>query len=245
MPSHSSISPLAGAADPLAIVTFTASPTAIFVGGLSYLNVTATGGSPPYNYSYWNLPLGCYNRNVSSNGCSPSAARHFTIEVVVNDSVGASVTANTSLTVTTGRGGPPVITNFYATPATVPVLTKVVIHGNATSASSVPTSSLTYQFQDLPPGCASFNQTDLECVPTAAGVYQIRLQVNDAFGAFSVATSWLNVTAAPTTNSSTQLPGVMWILPGVVVLIAAVAGILLLRPRRRAPRPTTARPWEP
>ena len=243
-PDRTALVSPAGAADPLAIAAFTATPAAIVIGGLTYLNVSATGGIPPYHFAYQHLPLGCYDRNVSSNGCSPSAAQHYSIEVVVNDSAGATVSANTSLSVTTGRGGPPIITYFYATPATAQVLTRVVLHGNATSTSSVPTASLTFQFQDLPPGCASFNQTDLECVPTAAGTFHIRLQVTDAFGSFAVATSWLNVTAAPTTSSSTRVPGLMWVLPAAVVLVAVVAGVLLLGARRRPPRSTAARPWQ-
>lgn len=234
-------------ATPLAITAFTASLSTFWVGQQTYLNVSAVGGTPPYSYQYTGLPIGCVSHNVSSLRCGPSGAQHYVVRVTVNDTQGNSTAASVSLTVTTGYGGPPVINYFYSMPATVDVGGEVVIYANATSVSSTPSSGLKFQFSNLPPGCASFNQTALQCIPSAPGSFHLWLVATDGFGAFSTARTWLNVTGGGATNSTSHLaqPGAPWFVAGLVAFLGIVAAILLI-PRRRRTRPVAPpEPWKP
>jgi DNA-binding beta-propeller fold protein YncE len=81
------------------ITSFTADPSIVAVGNESVLRVTATGGAPPLNYTYSNLPPGCHSANQSDLDCFPSAAGVFSVEVSVADSAGATRSASTTLTV--------------------------------------------------------------------------------------------------------------------------------------------------
>jgi len=240
-------SPSASTAAPLAITSFTASLPSMHQGETTYLNATATGGAPPYSYWYTHLPLGCLSQNASSDRCYPTEAEVFTVTVFVNDTAHATVNASLSLTVTTGYGAPPIIGYFYASPPTAPIDAKVLIYANATSMSSTPTTSLKYSFEDLPPGCASFNQTILQCIPTAPGTFHLFLQVTDAFGAFSIARAWLNVTGGASSSSTPTLAGPVgtWIGIGVVTFLVVVATILLLPRVGRRRRSSTLQPWKP
>jgi hypothetical protein len=217
-------------------------------GQSTYLNVTATGGAPPYTYWYYGLPLGCASQNLSSIRCYPIEAERFTITAVVNDTVGASVNATISLAVTNGYGGPPFIHYFYASPAVAPILTKVLIYANATSNSSTPSQNLKFAYLDLPPGCAGFNQTILQCVPTSPGAFHIYLLVTDGFGAFATARAWLNVTGDNASTASTPvLTKTMQEYLGIAALgfIVVIAAIFLI-PRGRKPRSGPAvQPWKP
>jgi hypothetical protein len=228
--------PLTG---PLTITSFSAFLPSMVEGQDNYFNVTAAGGAPPYSYSYYGLPAGCHSENVSSLRCYPAEAEVFEITVVVNDTLNASVDASLTLHVGTGYGGPPVIDAFYASPAVASVGTKVLIYANATSSSSTPTFELKYGFLSLPPGCAGFNQTILQCIPTAAGSFLLYLIVTDGFGAFSTARTWLNVTGGANASSTPAVTKPMIELFGGlgVAFIIVVAAIFLI-PRGRKPRPT-------
>ena len=49
---------------------------------------TATGGSPPYSYSYSGLPLGCTSQNTPLLNCTPTVNGTFSVSVNVSDSGG-------------------------------------------------------------------------------------------------------------------------------------------------------------
>jgi hypothetical protein len=223
---------------PLEITSFSEFLSKMVLGQSNYFNVTATGGAPPYTYWYQGLPTGCRSQNESSLGCYPIAAASFVITVFVNDTVGASVNASVSLQVGSGYGGPPVITTFYASPAVAPIGTKVLIYANATSSSSTPSFELKYTFLDLPPGCAGFNQTVLQCIPTGAGSFHIYLLVTDGFGAFATARTWLNVTGGVNASAAPVLTKPMIeILGGLAVAFVIVVAAIFLIPRDRKRRP--------
>jgi hypothetical protein len=245
-PAHvgSSLAPLTG---PLTITSFSAFLPSMVEGEVNYLNVTATGGAPPYSYSYYGLPAGCHSANTSSLSCYPAEAEVFVITLVVNDTLNASANASLTLHVGTGYGGPPVIHSFYASPAVASVDTKVLIYANATSKSSTPTFELKYGFLSLPPGCAGFNQTVLQCIPSAPGSFLLYLIVTDGFGAFSIARTWLNVTGGANASSTPVVSKPMIELFGGlgVAFIIVVAAIFLI-PRGRKPKPApSVESWKP
>ena len=73
----------------------------VSVGSSVTLSTIASGGLPPYTYTYTGLPPGCTSQNASSLVCIPTAAGTYSVTVFVNDSAQNSVNATISLTVTT------------------------------------------------------------------------------------------------------------------------------------------------
>ncbi|MCI4343749.1 MAG: hypothetical protein L3J92_06530, partial [Thermoplasmata archaeon] len=187
---------------PLEITSFTASPTSILPYQLVFFNLSAQGGTPPYSYSYQDLPPGCTTANVSSLQCHPHSAQHYIIEGTVNDSAQGQVNATANLTITSGFGPPPEIKSFVASPSPASVGRAMYFAVDAISESATPTALLGYAFLGLPPGCATFNQTNLSCVPSEPGKFQVWVRVTDSFAQFNQTYLFLNVTGTgPVTNS--------------------------------------------
>jgi len=232
--------PLSGASSgsPLEITGFTASPAEIPPLNSTYLNVTVAGGAPPYTYAYAGLPIGCHSANVSSLLCLPGSVGTSYVTVTVTDANGSTASSTTHFTVTTGYAGPPVIHSIDITPDPVAVGQVAEIQVNAVSVSH---SVLTFFYFDLPPGCASFNQTPLQCLPSQPGSYQIGIEVSDPFGQPVIAHAYVNVTgtaASGPTNAAAPLPNlVLYGVPVVVLLLAVLVGVVLFRRPRRGREP--------
>lgn len=229
------------ASGPLTVTSLTLQPSPFVLGGSLYINTTATGGAPPYSYVYSGLPAGCHTQNVSEYNCHPNEVAKFTIAVNVTDSTGAFATDSAPLSITSGDNGPPVIESVTVLPNPVAVGKIATIAVVATSNSSQ-VDTLAYFFWNLPPGCTTFNQSSLECLPSGGGSFHIGVQVTDGFGQPTQAHSWLNVTGGSTSTGSSGgaggLPdGVLYAVPVVVVAIAVLVGYVLFRgsARRRAP----------
>ncbi len=72
-----------------------ASPPTINLGQITTLTATAGGGTPPYTYTYSNLPTGCTSANTASLSCTPTAAGTYAnITVTVTDNVGDTITSS-------------------------------------------------------------------------------------------------------------------------------------------------------
>jgi hypothetical protein len=94
------------------------------------------------------------------------------------------------------------------------------------------TGQLSYSYSGLPPGCTSTNTAKLSCTPSATGSYSVRVTITDQEG--KNATSFANITVAP--QKVLGLPPVLGYsaLGGIVVaIVAAIAGIVLARGRKR------------
>lgn len=213
----------------LAVTGFTAFPSTVVRGNTTQLNVTVTGGTTPYSYSYAGLPEFCKSQNVASLYCTPSELRTFQIVVTVNDSAGGSVQASTNLTVTNGFTGPPVITSLTVYPTSVAV--DHVAEINVTAQS---TSSLGYFFADLPIGCTSFNASQLFCIPKVPGTFVVHVLVSDGFGTVSQRTVTMTVTGTadlPPPPSTTSAPNPLVVIGvvGAIAVVAGAAGFLILR----------------
>ena len=155
--------------------------------------------------------------------------------------------ASFPLSVETGFGGPPEIHSFYANPAVASLNMEVLIYANASSNSSTPTFELKYVFLDLPPGCAGFNQTVLQCIPSAAGSFHLYLIVTDGFSAFATARAWLNVTGGANSSSTPVVSTPMIeLFGGLGIAFVLVVAAILLIPRGRKPRPApSVEAWKP
>ncbi len=94
----------AAGTNPLAIASFLANPSSVTLGSSTTLTVSTTGGSGTLSYAYTGLPAGCSSADVAALTCKPTAAGTFHVTVYVNDTGGEHVTAQTTLTATTGSG---------------------------------------------------------------------------------------------------------------------------------------------
>lgn len=227
----------------LSITSFTIVPSTVVKATPMVLNVTVVGGTPPLTFAYSNLPVGCPSLNETPLACDPGEVRTFDVIAQVTDLVGDVATANATLTVTPGGGTPPTITSFTAGPSSVAVGEVTLLTVVAASQSTTPTSALSYTYLGLPLGCATFNESTLECVPQRSGTYVLHVQVTDGFGLFAVATTNLSVTGSePSAPAAGAEPGPVWVY-GLALGAIVVAGVIVARrPRRRRPPPPPSPP---
>lgn len=73
---------------PAGLEVVSANLTRITVGGSVSIAVAATGGAPPYSYSYLGLPSGCPNVDTTNLTCTPAEAGTFTVTVTMTDGAG-------------------------------------------------------------------------------------------------------------------------------------------------------------
>jgi len=233
-----------GAASSLKITSFAASPSTVLSGDVVYINLTAQGGTPPYSYWYRGLPPNCPSLNNSSLVCYPRDSEHYVLEGTVNDSAGDQANATTNLTVTSGFGPPPQIPSFRAipSPGAVGKVTYFVV--TAVSESATPTALLSYAFIGLPFGCSSFNQTNLTCIPTEPGSYQVWVRVTDGFAQFNQTDVFFNVTGMGSTTSNGPLfswTTIEYLVVGLVIA-GAVVTVYLLYVRQPPKKPPEGLP---
>ncbi len=202
---------------PLKVSAFTASPASIFLGNTSYLNVTATGGYPPYTYAYTSLPPGCLTTSVPSLACTPTIAGTYFVGVNVSDSHGNFALGSVTLTVNT----PLVISSFLASPATVSLGQMTYVYSTISSG----TAPYTYAYSGLPAGCTSANVSSFYCNPTAVGNYTLRLNVTDAAGFRANATTPLLVTG-PVISKFVATPSSVSIGQTTDLNVTATGGLL-------------------
>lgn len=110
-------------------VLVTATPDTICTGDSTQLNVTATGGSGTYTYSWTSIPSG-FTSNIKNPMASPTITTSYIIAVI--DSSGSSVTDTITITVNgkaTANAG-----SNASYPNTIPLFP---VSGTATNYSSV------------------------------------------------------------------------------------------------------------
>ena len=88
------------------VLTLTASPPKLTLGETTNLVANATGGQPPYAYSWPILPRGCASSNLSSIACTPNETGDFQVEVYVSDG-STTLHANLTLVVNAASSGSP------------------------------------------------------------------------------------------------------------------------------------------
>lgn len=173
-------------------------PAAMSIGQSSNISVQAASAGSWIGYSYPVLPSPCTGSNVSYVVCQPSAVGSYPISVSVNDSVGDALVLNSTLLVVSG----PAILTFTASPS--PVSVNTVTNLSIAATGGIPPVS--YNYQNLPPGCSSQNRAYLLCTPSSTGVYTIEGIYSDTNGARSFANLTLTVNPAPTISSFSILP---------------------------------------
>jgi YVTN family beta-propeller protein len=81
------------------ISSFASSAATAYFGQLVYLNVSTSGGTAPFSYTYKDLPRGCATYSSASLSCTPISSGTFNVRVYVNDTEGRSASTTTELTV--------------------------------------------------------------------------------------------------------------------------------------------------
>ena len=193
------------------------------------LSIVLHGGAPgPFQYSYSGLPPGC-TPPVSGSAvrCQPTQAGTYSLAVSVNDSSAAP----TSSGVLTLVVNPNPTLSVTSTPANLTVGASVLIEANITGGSP----PYSYDFEGLPPGCSTANQSQLPCVPKAAGTYNITVSVVDSVGVERIRNLTLNVIAPQGPSNPTAAPPseVELAVVGVAAVLIVAAAVVLLRRRVR------------
>ncbi len=205
----------------LTLTSFGPSTPAVTQGGSDPLSVQLTGGTPPFTYDYPRLPPGCVSADSAPLPCTPTSSGTFAIEVQVTDAAGASVFANSSLTV----NSLPQITAFRVDPSNATVGERVAFTISVTGG----TGNLRYTFTGAPSGCSSLSRNVTACVPTQAGTFHIELQVVDADG--QSASAYLQLTVAPAPSPLVNLLGnYWWVL--VLAVVVVLGAFLYMRERK-------------
>ena len=200
---------------PTLTLSLTASSTVADVGQTVTFNAHASGGNPPYSYSWSGLPpgTGCTgSSSTTSVSCSPSASGTYTVSVTVTDNGGGTATQSVQLTVYSD----PTL-SFSVSPGSIDYTRSATF----TATVSGGDSPYTYQWSNLPPGCSGsgHSTSSLTCLPSGEGSYTVTMTITDTAGLSRTATATLNVypnlnaivTASP---SSLDLGGTSDILAG-------------------------------
>lgn len=211
---------------PLSFVAFNATPSQITLGGSFRVQVADFGGVAPITVGYPTRPTGCAATASINWTCTPTAAGNFTLEAEVSDAAGHSVEANLS-----------VIVNPHLA-AALKLSTNSTLTGHAvtfTVTVSGGTAPFTYQYTGLPAGCSPTNRSSITCSPTTVGVYPVVVEVSDADGASTSATTQLAVSSSGSTGSNTGGLSTTDLLVIVAIVVIAAIAVIGLAMRRRAP----------
>lgn len=170
-----------------------ANRTSVDVGQAVLFTETASGGSPPYSYSWSGLPSGCLASNSPSISCTVLGAGTQAVQVTVTDSGSSSATS------------PVLPFTSYADPVVgSPVASPLSVDAGMSSNLSVSVTGgfgpFSYAWGGLPSGCPIASPL-VTCVFPTAGTYPVRMSVVDG-NQFSVLGPVLDVLVAadPTVN---------------------------------------------
>jgi len=195
---------------------------------------TVFGGSAPFLFALSGLPPGCSSNLTPPIVCRFAETGSYHVEVNVLDASQLTTSAAATVTVVphlTVQGF------FIWSRTTVPLGTSLLLGTNISGGIGTPT----FNYTGLPPGCTSGNNYSLGCLPTAAGTWDVVVEVTDARGI--TASASLNVTVTP--PNGIALSDLDWALVGAVVAAAAVAVGAVYVLRRRPPEGTPPEPSAP
>ena len=157
--------------------------------GVAYsASVSATGGTPPYTFSFSGLPGGVTGNSSGSISGTPTAAGTFSVTATVNDSKGG--TASKTYTVVIGTA-PLTIASASVGNGTV----GTAITGSFSATGGVP--PYTWSASGLPGGLALSSSGSLTGTPTAPGTSSVSVSVKDSAGNTATTTVTITVTLPP------------------------------------------------
>ncbi|EQD34017.1 thermopsin, partial [mine drainage metagenome] len=174
------------------------SPSAIDLGMTTEIQVTLSGGTPPYVFDYSGLPPGCASVDSPALSCKPTAAGSSLITVRVTDAFGWNATASGGLEVNPDLIISGFAANLSRVDVGIPVEFSLTVVGG--------TGNLTVAYSGGPPGCTFGDITTTTCSPKTPGRYTISVQVIDALGETANGSFNLTVDAVPSISDVSILP---------------------------------------
>jgi outer membrane protein assembly factor BamB len=109
--------------DPLQVVRFSVDPSSPQVDERTTFTLETTGGAPPLEVQFADLPPGCASVDNLSLSCTPNRPGPFNVTASVNDSLGEWAVASVLLSVLAPSGGPSGAENWFGSASwTFPVL---------------------------------------------------------------------------------------------------------------------------
>ena len=192
------------AVDPALDAAPSATPNPVYTGGTTTLSAGASGGSGTYASFAWSgLPSGCSGSSASFS-CAPTSdsGSPYTVQVVLTDTNGNTVTKTFSLTVY-----PPLSAGTIAvSPNPADVGQSVTFTASPSGGSGI---FSTYTWSGLPEGCTAPNSATVTCTPgTAAGSpFSVSVSVTDSNGGTATSSALsFTVDADPTVAVTTAGP---------------------------------------
>jgi len=168
------------------------------VGQLASFTCNATGGIPPFTYS-WTFGDGSV---ATGQNVTHTFSSRGTVDVLctVIDSLQTTSQNATSIVVLSD----PSINLLTVNPTSVDLGQTVTLAVGATGGSA----DYSYEWMNLPPGCNSGNTAAISCQPTMTGTFEVAVNITDSNG-FSLISSNLsvNVYPDPSLASFTASPG--------------------------------------
>ncbi len=218
------------------ILAFGASPNPVATGNVTFLNVTASGGTGTLSFAFSGLPAGCVTANTSSLACAPTSVGNFTVRVFVNDSSSHSATANTTLVVSVPQDA---LMSVAISPASGTVVTGAAVIFTATPecTTACPTGT-SYSWSLSSTAMGSISGTGASVTFTAGStVGTVRLFVNATLQGWTVPSHPVVITiqagSPPPSTASPGLSGSIGYVMIGVLLVAVTAFLFVVRKRRK------------
>jgi hypothetical protein len=199
-------------------------------GALNASNYTfAWSGLPPFVHG--DPGSGCsssysINANNNSSVLNCTAAAPGTFHVSVSATNWTSSQTNTSSTLLIVVNALPSLSSFHISKTNITLGTMIWL--NATGSGG--TDSY-YAYSGLPIGCAG-NSSSFSCTPSRTGIYNVTVEVLDAYGYNSTSIS-VKVTVSSTKSTTPPVSATGWaVILGIVVVGALITIALLLQARK-------------
>lgn len=201
---------------------------------VNFTVATGDGAPGPVSLTYSGLPSGCLpDPGVRAWQCQPGPVGSYNITVTARDS---SAEASSSLPLRLTVNPAPVL-NFTSAPgSSLRAGESVSFFANVTGG----TPPYRYAFQGLPPGCTSGNQSEVQCVASAAGTYNVLVSVVDAVGVERNRNLSVTVALPGPEPGTGPVPWATLTTAGAVAAVATALLVLALKRRRAPPTQTLA-----
>lgn len=139
-------------------------------------SASVSGGSSPYLYTWiFGTGLKLSSQALANVSLNYTYAATFNGALWVNDSANLSVERTFRIIV---EATPVTVTNVTPTPNGVDVNQNLSLAVTASGGDG----TYTYDWNGLPPGCTSVNNSTLHCTPTSTGNYSVYVIVFDSLG---------------------------------------------------------------
>ncbi len=167
------------------------------VGTAYSAQTAATGGAPPYAWTFTGLPPGLSASSAGAISGTPTTAGPYSVAATVIDFAGTRATKTYAVTI----AGPSLTVTTTSLPAGV-----VGTAYSASLSASGGVQPYTWTATGLPAGLSVSAAGSITGAPTTAGNFTVGVTVKDANGTTASASLALAVSAAPLTITTTSLP---------------------------------------